>query len=206
MSSAARSSGTDHRLDHAARVGLGAGGRHDVAGQQHVDVRPPRPSCRKERASASLSSSTSERPMLAALGLEEGVGHGAADQQLVDALEQVLEHADLVGHLGAADDGDEGALDVAEQLAEELHLALHQQAHALVGDELGDAHRRGVGPVRGAERIVDVDVRVAGQRRARRPRRWLLRPARSAGSRAARRCRRAGRRPPCARRRRPARR
>ena len=103
-------------------------------------------------------------PELAALGLEEGVGHRAADQHLVDATEQVVEHADLVRDLGAADDGHERPLDVAEQLAEELHLALHQEAHPLGGDELGDPGRRGVRAVRGAEGVVDVDVGVAGQR------------------------------------------
>ena len=47
---------------------------------------------------------------------------------------------------------------------EELHLALHQQADALVGDELGDPGGRRVRAVGGAEGVVDVDVGVAGER------------------------------------------
>ena len=42
-----------------------------------------------------------------ALGLEEREAHRAADQDRVGALEERVEHADLVGHLRAADDRDE---------------------------------------------------------------------------------------------------
>ena len=162
MSSAARSSGHHHRLDHAPRVRLDAGGGHHVPRQQHVDV----------GLLGLLEEGTGQRQLvlfhqraaqLAALRLEEGVGHRAADQHLIDPIEQVVEHADLVGDLGAADDRHERPLDVAQQLAEELHLALHQEAHPLGGDELGDAGRGGVRAVRGAEGVVDVDVGVAGE-------------------------------------------
>ena len=48
-----------------------------------------------------------------ALGLEERVGHRAADQQLVDDLQQVLNHFDLVGDFRAAENRDAGALGIA---------------------------------------------------------------------------------------------
>ena len=70
----------------------------------------------------SLSSSTCDLPTSLALRLEERVGHRAADEERVDAAEQVLEHRDLVGDLGAAEHGHVRPLDVAEQLAEELDL------------------------------------------------------------------------------------
>ena len=47
-----------------------------------------------------------------ALGSEEGVGHAAADDQGVDLGDQVVDDADLVGDLGAAEDGDERAFRV----------------------------------------------------------------------------------------------
>ena len=62
--------------------------------------------------------------------LEERVGHGAADEQRVHARHQVLDHLDLVRHLGAAQDGDERPLRVLERLAEVAELLLHQQAGA----------------------------------------------------------------------------
>ena len=49
-----------------------------------------------------------------ALGLEEGVGHAAADHEGRGVLEEGLEHGDLGGDLGAADDGDEGLLRVRD--------------------------------------------------------------------------------------------
>ncbi len=45
-----------------------------------------------------------------ALRGEEGVGHGAADGERVDDGEERLDHVDLVGDLGAAEDGDVGLL------------------------------------------------------------------------------------------------
>ena len=61
-------------------------------------------------------------------GLEERVGHGAADDDAVDLGDQVLDDADLVGDLGAAEDGHERPLRVLEGVAEELELLLDQEA------------------------------------------------------------------------------
>ena len=59
--------------------------------------------------------------------LEERVGHRAADEQAVDLAEQILDHLDLVGDLGAAEDRDERPLRRLERVAEILQLLLHQQ-------------------------------------------------------------------------------
>ena len=49
--------------------------------------------------------------------LEERVCHRAADHQLVDFLQKVLDHLDLVGHLRAADNGDERAIRRFQRMA-----------------------------------------------------------------------------------------
>ena len=106
------------------------------------------------------SSSHSDAPDVVALGLEEREAHRAADEHGVGALQEGLEHADLVGDLRAADDRHERAGRVLEDARERLDLALEQQPGG-VRQQLGDAHGRGVRAVRGAERVVHVDV---GQR------------------------------------------
>ena len=63
-----------------------------------------------------------------ALGVEEGVGHAAADEDGVGLVEQVVDDFDLVGDLGAADDGDEGLVGVGDGLAEVVEFLLHEQA------------------------------------------------------------------------------
>lgn len=52
--------------------------------------------------------------------LLEGERHGAADDQRVDFVEQVVDQLDLVGDLGAAEDGEEGPRGVLERLGEIL--------------------------------------------------------------------------------------
>ncbi len=85
------------------------------------------------------------------LGVEEGVGHAAADEDGVDLVEQVVDDFDLVGDLGAADDGDEGTLGGFESLADVGEFLLHEQAGSGLRDEVGDAFGGGVGAV-GADR------------------------------------------------------
>ncbi len=97
---------------------------------------------------------------LVPLGAEKRVGHRAADQDLVDARRQRLEDTDLVGDLRAADHRDIRTLDLAEQLGQELDLLQHEEPGALVGDVLQHADRRRMRPMRRAERVVHVDVRV----------------------------------------------
>ncbi len=50
------------------------------------------------------------------LRLQKGVGHAAADDNGVDLFEQVVDDLDLIGDLGATDDGDEGLVRPAPAL------------------------------------------------------------------------------------------
>jgi hypothetical protein len=92
------------------------------------------------------------------LGVEEGVGHGTTDQDRIDLVEQGVDDSDLVGDLGAADDGDEGAVGLGDGFAEVGELLFHEQAGGRLGDEVGDAFGGGVGAVGCAEGVVHVDV------------------------------------------------
>ena len=97
-----------------------------------------------------------------ALGAEEAEAHRTADQDLVGELEEALDHADLVGDLGAPEHDHQRPRGVVEDGGQLAHLALQQQARVgrqPVGDPLG----RRVGPVRGPEGVVDVEVGELGQ-------------------------------------------
>ena len=91
-------------------------------------------------------------------GLVEGEDHAAADQHLVALVDQRLEHADLAAHLGAAHDRRQGTLRFVDGALQVLQLLLHQIARHAGAQDLGDALGGGVGPVGGAEGIVDVDL------------------------------------------------
>ena len=73
------------------------------------------------------------------LGLEEGVGHAAADEERVDFAQQILDDLDLVRDFGAAEDGYEGALGCFESLAHVVEFLVHEQAGGGLLDEVGDA-------------------------------------------------------------------
>ena len=98
-----------------------------------------------------------------ALRAQEGVGHGAADEQAVDHLAQVLDDFDFVGDLGAAEDGDAGARRIGGGHAEILQFLLHEQSGGGLLDELDHALGGSVGAVGGAEGVVDVDVAEGGE-------------------------------------------
>jgi hypothetical protein len=110
-----------------------------------------------------LSSSTSDLPVVTPLGALEGVSHAADDDQRVDLVEQVVDDVDLAGDLGAADDGDEGLLGSFEGFAEIGDFLFHQQAGDGGLEEVGDAFGGGVGAMRGAEGVVDVDLGQRGE-------------------------------------------
>ncbi len=97
-----------------------------------------------------------------ALHRQEREGHGAADEDRVGALQERLEHPDLVGHLGPPDDRHQRPRGVLEDAGERLDLALHEQA-GRAGQQVGDALGRRVRAVRGAEGVVDVGVGQVGQ-------------------------------------------
>ena len=118
-------------------------------------------------------------------GLEERVGHRAADEQSIDLAEKVLDDLDLVRHLGAAEDGDERPFGIAEGHAEIAQLLFHQQAGAGVREVRHDRRHRRMRAMRRAERVVDVDVGERRERPARSRRRSSLLRRGSEGSRAA---------------------
>src|SRR4030081_1085994 len=62
---------------------------------------------RRERATSSWSSSTSERPISRALALKERAAQPPADAEAIAPLQKAADHADLGRDLRAADDGDE---------------------------------------------------------------------------------------------------
>ena len=71
-----------------------------------------------------------------ALRAQEREAHRAADQQRVGELEEALDHADLVGHLRAAEHGDQRPRRIGEDRPQLRDLALEQQPG-------GDVARRG---------------------------------------------------------------
>ena len=98
----------------------------------------------------------------AAQGLLEGVGHAAADDQGVDLVQQVVDDADLVGDLGAAQDRDKGTGGILQRLAHDVELLADQEAGDR-GQVVGNALGGGVRAVRGAKGVVDIDLRKGGQ-------------------------------------------
>ena len=98
----------------------------------------------------------------AALRLDEGVGHAAADEQRVNLIDQVGDDADLVLDLRAAQDGHERAHRVGERLAHHVQfLADEVTGHG--GEVVGHALGGGVRAVRGAERVVHKHIRHGGE-------------------------------------------
>ena len=99
-----------------------------------------------------------------ALREQEGVGHPAAEDEHVDLGQQVVDDPILSETLAPPRIAANGRSGRLEQLGEHLDLALHQQP-GVGRQQLGDADRRGVRPMRGPERVVDVDVGVGREGR-----------------------------------------
>ncbi len=68
---------------------------------------------------------------------EEGIGHAAADDQVIDPGDEVPEHVQLGRDLGAADHGRDRAFGVAERGLQRLQLRLHRAA-GISGQQMGD--------------------------------------------------------------------
>lgn len=99
---------------------------------------------------------------LVALGLEEGEGHAAADEDAVGLAEELVDDGELVGDLGAAERHDVGAGDVLGELLQDTDLGGDEEA-GVVRQPLRQVEHRGVLAVHGAEAVADVDVGEAGQ-------------------------------------------
>ena len=84
---------------------------------------------------------------LLAHGLQEGIGHAAADDERVHLGQQVADYADLVAHLGAAQNRQERLGGVLGGLAQVFEFALHQQAGRVLLQEVGHALGAGVSAV-----------------------------------------------------------
>ena len=86
-------------------------------------------------------------------GGDEGVGDPAADDEPIDLLREGFEHPELGRHLRPADDGHERPRRMRERPAERFELRAEERAGTGDGGEAGDAVGRGLGAVRGAERV-----------------------------------------------------
>ena len=102
-----------------------------------------------------------------ALSLQERIGHTTADQDRVDLLHEVLQNFQFAGNLRAADDGDERTLRFFNRFAQIIQFFLHQEAsdaRAAFGLHiLADGSGGGVVTMGRAERVVDIDIAVAGE-------------------------------------------
>ena len=148
---------------------VGVGARSAVAATTSTGRTISTPRCsasaRNPRTVSSWSASSSELADLVALGLEEGVAHAAADEQAVDAAEQVGDDAELVGDLGAAEDDDVGPLRLLGELREDLRSRRRPDRPATCGSRCGDVVDAGVLAVHGTEAVAD--VRIGERRRGR---------------------------------------
>ena len=96
-----------------------------------------------------------------ALGLGKGIGHAAADDDGVGLVQQVVDDADLIADLGAAQHRHEGALGIIQGAAHDLQLLGHQQA-ADGGQIGGHAGGGGVSAMDAAESVGHVQLRHVG--------------------------------------------
>ncbi len=96
-------------------------------------------------------------------GDEKRIGHAAADEDGVDPREQMLDEAELVGDLGAAQHGHEGTLGALEDAPEGLELARHEKTRRCGMQDAGDPLRGGVSAMGGGEGVIHIDVGQGGE-------------------------------------------
>ena len=97
------------------------------------------------------------------LRFEERVSHSAADDQGVDLRQQVADDRELVGDFGAAEDRNERTDRFFNGVTEERDLFFHQEARNGGRDVFGDDSGGGMGAVRGAERVVAIDIAIGSE-------------------------------------------
>ena len=150
-----------------ARVGRALARRElvvdDDVGRQHdPHARSPRRGRGSRGTVSSWSSSSRLLPTSWPCGGEEREHHAAADQQRVGRAQQVVDHAELVGDLRAAEHHHVGPFRVGGQPAQHVELARDQAAHR--GREpLRDVVHRGLLAVDDAEAVGDERVGERGQ-------------------------------------------
>ena len=97
-------------------------------------------------------------------GFEKGIGHGSADQKLVDfPINESVNNRDLVGDLSASQDGDERMFGTINNSPEVFELLLHQQPGCSFCYVFGYSYGRCVCAMRRAESVVHINVAQAGE-------------------------------------------
>jgi hypothetical protein len=97
-----------------------------------------------------------------ALGGQKGVGHTAANGQLIELADQIAEQLELGRDLGPADDAQDRPARLAEGGVQRLQFGPHGLA-GMARQKMGESLGGGVGPVRGGKGVVDVQIAVASQ-------------------------------------------
>ena len=92
---------------------------------------------------------------------EESIGHAAADDQVLDAADQIFENVELGRDLGPAHHCCDRRFRVAERGVEGLEFGLHR-ASRIGRKVMRQSFGRGMGAVRSREGVVDVEIAVGG--------------------------------------------
>jgi len=96
-------------------------------------------------------------------GLEEREGHAAADDHLIDLLDEVAQHLQFAGNLRSPGNRDEGPGRLLQRLADIIELLLDQETGAAFLQEFRNGRIGGVAAVGIPEGIVDIDISVTRQ-------------------------------------------
>ena len=107
---------------------------------------------------------TERSPDRVTLRGQEGKAHRAAYTEHVSDVKEARDDADLVGHLGSAEDRHQRLLGLLHDRAQHAHLGLHQPPGS-ARETMRDPFGAGVSAVRSPERIVDIEIGELGQRR-----------------------------------------
>ena len=94
---------------------------------------------------------------------KEGVGHAAADHQMIHPVDQVHQQIQLGRDLGPADHRHDRALRIAKGGVQRLQFGLHQPSGAC-GQQPRQPLGRGMGAMRGREGVIDIGPAKRGQR------------------------------------------
>ena len=95
---------------------------------------------------------------------EKGVGHAAADHQLIDFRQQIAEQIELARDLGAAHNGDHRSRRSFQRPRQGFELGLHAAA-SICRQPVREPFGRGMRAVRGGKRVVDKHVAQRGELR-----------------------------------------
>ena len=148
---------------HHISVGIGGEflGHHHIIGQYQAHIALQR-THEDIGSHIQLVQLTGGVAHLAAERPQEGIAHGAADDDGVALIDEGVDDADLVGDLGAAGDGHKGAGRVGEGLADHRNFLLNQKAAD--GGEIG-RHAGGgaVSSVGGAESVIHIHIGIGSQ-------------------------------------------